>query len=351
MLEAGNLWELIERRAEATPDGRFAVDQTGRATTFAEYLAACERAAAGLQGLGVSDGAVVSWQLPTWIESMVLVGALARLSALQNPILPILREREVGFIVRQARSELLVVPSEFRGFDFEAMARGIASGEEGLEVLVADRQLLEGDPSTLPPKPQVTPDPPVRWLFYTSGTTADPKGAQHTDLTVAAAARGMAERLALPANGRRVLRRRSGPGLVQRAQRAAVPVGRSRLDRLEDAARVPHPARAGRLQSHLLDPAAPRLRPRRRAEGVYLGGSGEILLVAGVRASYSGRVGVRSLVHRFTRRFERFNNSFGRIAATDAVNYPLPQARDNSSSAAPGETEKRGSTEKHAGDN
>src|SRR5947209_4127225 len=148
MLEAGNLWEFIERRAEATPDGRFAVDQTGRATTFVEYLAACERAAAGLQELGVSDGAVVSWQLPTWIESMVLVGALARLSALQNPILPILREREVGFIVRQAGSRILVVPAIFRDFDFEAMGRGIAKDVDGLDVVVADRVLPSGDPSS-----------------------------------------------------------------------------------------------------------------------------------------------------------------------------------------------------------
>ena len=109
MLEAGNLWELIERRAEATPDGQFAVDQTGRSMTFAEYAAACERAAAGLQELGVGEGSVVSWQLPTWIESMVLVGALSRLSALQNPILPILREREVEFIVRQARSPMPLI--------------------------------------------------------------------------------------------------------------------------------------------------------------------------------------------------------------------------------------------------
>ena len=32
-------------------------------------------------------------------------------------------------------------------------------------------------------------DAPVRWLFYTSGTTADPKGVPHTDLTVTASAR------------------------------------------------------------------------------------------------------------------------------------------------------------------
>ena len=37
-------------------------------------------------------------------------------------------------------------------------------------------------------------DLPVRWLFYTSGTTADPKGAKHTDASVAAIAKGMGER-------------------------------------------------------------------------------------------------------------------------------------------------------------
>ena len=31
----------------------------------------------------------------------------------------------------------------------------------------------------------------MRWVFYTSGTTADPKGAKHSDHTVAAAARGV----------------------------------------------------------------------------------------------------------------------------------------------------------------
>jgi acyl-CoA synthetase (AMP-forming)/AMP-acid ligase II len=38
-------------------------------------------------------------------------------------------------------------------------------------------------------------DDPVRWVFYTSGTTADPKGAQHTDVTIKSAAIGMCERL------------------------------------------------------------------------------------------------------------------------------------------------------------
>src|SRR5439155_15961889 len=54
-------------------------------------------------------------------------------------------------------------------------------------------------PKTLlePPSPTTAEEAPVRWLFYTSGTTAYPKGAQHTDYTIAATAKGMSERLAL----------------------------------------------------------------------------------------------------------------------------------------------------------
>jgi len=196
VLEAPNLWELVLARAAATPDARMVIDERGDTLTFADYAAAAERAAAGLAALGVGAGSVVSWQLPSWPESMVLVAALSRLGAIQNPILPIYREREVGFIARQASTRLLIVPSTFRGFDFEAMARGIAADVPGLEVLVCDRVLPAGEPAAIPPF--VAPDDDaVRWLFYTSGTTADPKGAQHTDRTIDAAAKGMSERLGL----------------------------------------------------------------------------------------------------------------------------------------------------------
>jgi acyl-CoA synthetase (AMP-forming)/AMP-acid ligase II len=174
-----------------------ALDEDGRTLTFAEYRDWCERAAAGFQDLGLDAGDVVSWQLPTWFESMVLVGALARLGVTQNPIIPIYREREVGFVTRQAGSKLLVVPSVFRGFDHGAMAEAVAGEADGLEVLIADKHLPEGDPSTLPPPPPAPDDPAdleVRWLFYTSGTTADPKGAKHTDASIAAIAEGMGVR-------------------------------------------------------------------------------------------------------------------------------------------------------------
>jgi len=80
------------------------------------------------------------------------------------------------------------------GADVDVLDGAVAGLVDGLDVLVCDKQLPEGDPSTLPPAPEGTDDPadlPVRWLFYTSGTTADPKGARHTDFTILAAARAM----------------------------------------------------------------------------------------------------------------------------------------------------------------
>ncbi len=189
--DARGLWDLIERRAAATPSALMAVDEDKRTLSFVEYRVAAERTAAGLRQLGVGEGTPVSWQLPTWIESMVLVAALARLGAVQNPMLPIYREREVRFITQQTGARLLIVPSVWKGFDFGTMAMGVAKEMGGLEVLVADRSLPEADIEGLPPASPS--EDAIRWVFYTSGTTADPKGAQHTDLTVMASAIGMAK--------------------------------------------------------------------------------------------------------------------------------------------------------------
>jgi acyl-CoA synthetase (AMP-forming)/AMP-acid ligase II len=194
---APTVWQLVEARADATPDAVLAREDTGRELTFAGYRDACLRAAAGLSSdYGVTVDTSVSWELPTWNESLVLVGALARLGARQNPLIPIYRNREVGFITQQSGASLLIVPTVYRGFDFEAMAAEIAASRPGLSVLVVDRELPDGDPAVLPPfatPPVSAADAPIRWLFYTSGTTADPKGAPHTDLTVMASALAMAE--------------------------------------------------------------------------------------------------------------------------------------------------------------
>jgi acyl-CoA synthetase (AMP-forming)/AMP-acid ligase II len=199
-----DLWPLLDARAATTPDALFALDEHGRSLTFAGYRDAALRCAAGLAALGIARDVPVSWQLPTRIDALVLAAALARLGAVQNPVLPILREREVGFIARQIGARHLFVPRVFRGFDFEAMARQLAAAQAMLAVHCVDDGLPDGDPAALPPAPVVT-DPataPVRWILYSSGTTAEPKGARHTDHSVACPGRAMCEALALAPDDR-----------------------------------------------------------------------------------------------------------------------------------------------------
>src|SRR5439155_22754085 len=113
---------------------------------------------------------------------LVLLAAPTRLGAVQTPIIPILREREVRYITNEADTEVLIVRPFWRSFDYERLATSIAE-EVGFRVLATDAPPT-GDPVTLPDPPG--PEPAARWLYYTSGSTSDPKGAWHTDPSVMA---------------------------------------------------------------------------------------------------------------------------------------------------------------------
>jgi acyl-CoA synthetase (AMP-forming)/AMP-acid ligase II len=188
--DTANIWQLIRERSESDPDRVLVMDENGQQLSFAELRSRAESVAAGLLDLGIGPGDVVSWQLPSRIDTVVLLAACARLDVIQNPLIAMLREHEVEFIVTQTGSRLLVVPAVFRGFDHVAMAHSIASRRPDLLVWDADSGLPMGDPTALPAPSEPTAAAwAVRWLFYTSGTTAAPKGARHTDAGLLAASR------------------------------------------------------------------------------------------------------------------------------------------------------------------
>ena len=116
------MWALVEEAGRDRPDAVVLVDDYGRSLTSAQFRDAAEQVAAGLVDLGIGPGDAVSWQLPTVLEAPVLMSACARLGAVQNPIIPILREREVRYITLEAGTELLIVRPQWRSFDYEALA-------------------------------------------------------------------------------------------------------------------------------------------------------------------------------------------------------------------------------------
>ncbi|APE23219.1 MULTISPECIES: class I adenylate-forming enzyme family protein [Streptomyces] len=190
--EARTLWELVERRAALTPD-RPVLLQEDRVLTFEGLRERAERCAAGLYAKGVRPGTVVAWQLPTRIETAVLSFALARIGAVQTPVIPFYRDKEVGFALRESKAEFFAVPGIWRGFDHAEMARRL--GAHGIFEAYDPESLPDGDPAVLPPPPSSGTD--VRWIYWTSGTTSDPKGVLHTDRSLLAGGSCLAHALRL----------------------------------------------------------------------------------------------------------------------------------------------------------
>lgn len=201
------IWELVHERAARTPEVLCAVDEAGRTLTFGELAARAEDAAGAFaeRGVGVGDG--VCWQLPTWIESLVVTAALSRLGAVQVPLLPILRARELTVALAQVRPRLVLCPGTWRGFDHAAMWRALAHEvlpDAAPEVLTCDRALPSPSrPPQLPHEDDARPSPGAhRWVFFSSGTTGVPKGARHTDESITAGPRTFVSRTRLVAGDR-----------------------------------------------------------------------------------------------------------------------------------------------------
>ena len=136
-LDTHDLTVLVAARAARTPDAEMACEPDGTRITYGEFADLVARAAAGASALGIGAGTRVSWSLPTSIDALVLSAALHRLGALQNPIIPIYREREFRFCVEQIGASVLFVPGTWRGFE---------AGPDGLELLVVGAPNLGDDP-------------------------------------------------------------------------------------------------------------------------------------------------------------------------------------------------------------
>lgn len=183
---------LAEIERGATDHGRvpvvFASAERPVSTTVGELVADAVRIAGALQGMGIRPGDVVAVQLPNWYEGAVAQTAVSLCGAVLLPIVQIYGSRELGFILRRSGAQALIVAGVRRGRD---NAR-VVVGRGELPALRAAIVVDERTPAGMIPFADLTgrhahpyTRPTVRpadraLLVYTSGTTADPKGVQHS---------------------------------------------------------------------------------------------------------------------------------------------------------------------------
>ncbi|MGV2582913.1 UNVERIFIED_CONTAM: AMP-binding protein [Mycobacterium avium subsp. hominissuis] len=170
-----------------------AVVQGETQLTYQELFVMSCAIAGRLAQCGISRGSVVTFQLPNWWETVVLFHGCVRIGAAANPVVPIYRERELGFILRQSTPAVVVIPHRFRGFDFVKMLHPVLATLSKRPTVVVvrpqgplpSRWLTFDDLLAGPGALNQTVDPSdIALLMYTSGTTADPKGAMHSHETL-----------------------------------------------------------------------------------------------------------------------------------------------------------------------
>lgn len=177
--------------------------------TYGELADRTDQIAAGLLERGIARGDIVACQLPGWWQFIALHLACLRIGAVTNPIMPIMRRRELEFMLNLTQAKLIVTPAVFRGFDYPAMIAGLRGSVPGLAHALVVGGTSEDAFERLHAKPLTeiargklremrppTPDDVIEVVF-TSGTTGEPKGVMHSSNTLISATWPFVDRLDL----------------------------------------------------------------------------------------------------------------------------------------------------------
>ena len=178
----------------------FHSDERSAEATLAEMHERSLALAGAFSALGLGPGDVVAIQVPNWLEGALVFQAAMLVGVVTLPIIHIYGPAEVGFILRQSGARAFVCPDRWRKIDYlerlekldrsalPALEHVIVIGERAPAGALTWKELLARAPARFAPH-AVSPDD-VCMLVYTSGTTADPKGVQHTHNTLLAEVRG-----------------------------------------------------------------------------------------------------------------------------------------------------------------
>ncbi|MBI3785693.1 MAG: AMP-binding protein [Deltaproteobacteria bacterium] len=228
-------------RAVAMTLGRF-IDELARAhgerqalisksdvTSFADLKTASDMIAKGLAAISVGKGTRVGLLMPNRCDWLACAVAAYKLGALLVPLNTLLRAPELEYALRFADVAVLIAVGQFLRHDYLEILRDLCPEVDSAakplmsprlpalrHLIVAEERipraarsfasLVDGgkglsDAWLAAAMEAVSPDDPAT-VFFTSGSTASPKGVVHTHAGMLAAAQNVADRLGLDDNDR-----------------------------------------------------------------------------------------------------------------------------------------------------
>lgn len=182
-------WE----KEAAIPDEVAVYTEDGTNITYGSIVEEARVLAAALQSLGLTQGDVISFSLPNWRETIAIDIAAAALGLVVNPIIPIYRDAELGFTLKDAGTKVLFIPEQFRSAEFPNMVDRLRGDLPKLEHVIVCRpesggfetydDLLDRGRAAPLSLPEVDPNN-IKMILYTSGTTGRAKGVLHSHNTL-----------------------------------------------------------------------------------------------------------------------------------------------------------------------